>query len=123
MIVYASRTGNVQNIIDRLDISSYKLERGLIVDKPFLLATYTDNLGDAPKEVLEFLRYNNNYKNLKGVFASGNKNFGEHFCASATKISEWYKVPMIRMVDLRGDSGDIKEIEKQYNIIIKGADK
>ena len=123
MIAYASRTGNVKNIVDRLNIDSYKIERGLVMDKPFILATYTDNLGDVPIGVLEFLKYNSNYKNLRGVFASGNKNFGEHFCASATKISEWYKVPTIRMVDLRGDSSDIKEIEKQIDIIIKGADK
>lgn len=122
MIVYASRTGNVRHIVNKLeDVDSVEISNGLIVKQPYILFTYTDNLGGIPQVVIDFLKSGDNSKYIKGVIASGNRNFGhDYFCASATKISSWLKVPIIRTIDLRGEVEDIEEVNKQYKIIIKG---
>lgn len=117
MIVYASRTGNIRNIVGRLDesIPTIELSSSLIVNEPYFLFTYTDGLGDIPKEVEDFLLSDDaNRNNLIGVIASGNTNFGEYFCGSADKIARWLSVPVVNRIDLRGNQLDIATINKTY---------
>lgn len=121
MIVFASRTGNVRHIVGKLDksIPTMELSNDLVMNQPYLLFTYTDGLGEVPKEVWRFLNNDNNAKYLKGVIASGNSNFGHNvFCGSAEKINEQYNVPIIRKIELRGFDSDIKAIEDKYKTII-----
>lgn len=92
-----------------------------VVNEPYFLLTYTDRLGEAPEVVRDFLKLESNRENLKGVIASGNINFGhENFCGSAKEISQWLKVPIIRMIDLRGNQDDIAEISSSYRKMIAG---
>ena len=119
MIVYASRTGNVEYIIKKLDLPSIKIEKGLIIKEPYFIFTYTDGLGEIPSEVSEFLLHNHSY--CKGVIASGNTNFGvNNFCGSADKISEMYSIPIIHKIELRGFESDYLHIISSYNTIIEG---
>lgn len=119
MIVFASRTGNVRYIANKLSsIPTVEMNEGLIIDLPFFIFTYTDGLGNTPKEVLDFLE--NNYKLLRGVIASGNTNFGSGYCGSADEISIKYNVPIIRKIDLRGNQDDIDAIERAYKLRIEG---
>ena len=76
-IVYTSRTGNVQSMIERLGIAdAIKIGEGVDkVAEEYILFTYTDGYGEVPLEVEEFL--SNNSENLKGVIASGNTGYGE----------------------------------------------
>ena len=54
-VVFASRTGNVQSIVDRLSVDALEISSGdEAVSEPFLLKTYTDCCGDVPIEVLSF---------------------------------------------------------------------
>lgn len=112
LFVYASRTGNVQNIIDKLSIEALKIDNGNeSVDKEFILFTYTDGLGEIPYEVQAFLEKNKSY--IKGVIASGDPNYGEdNFCASGNLISENYQVPLLYKVENDGNDEDIAEIKK-----------
>lgn len=119
MIVFASRTGNIRNIISKLpSIHSVELEDDMLISKPYFIFTYTDGLGDVPSKVLRFL--DNNKLMLKGVIASGNTNFGSTFCRAANTISLKYNVPIIRKIDLRGNSDDIKAIIDAHKIRIEG---
>lgn len=124
MIVYASRTGNVRDIVSRLDksITTMELDSNVIVAKPYFLFTYTDGLGEVPQEVMDFLLSSEaNRINLKGVIASGNTNFGEEkYCGSAIEISRWLSVPIIRKIDLRGNQEDIATINASYKKMIAG---
>lgn len=54
MIVYASRTGNVRNIVSKLKVESIEISEGLLLSEPYLLITYTDGLGDIPVKVTRF---------------------------------------------------------------------
>lgn len=122
MIVFASRTGNVRDIVGRLgDLPTMEItESPIVINEPYFLATYTDNLGQAPQIVKDFLNHSEvNRDNLKGVVASGNTNFGNtHYCGSAVEISRWTGVPIIRMIDLRGNQDDIATIVSSYKTMI-----
>ena len=126
MIVFVSRTGNVRNIVGRLgDLPTMEItESSIIINEPYFLITYTDNLGETPQIVKDFLNYSEvNRDNLKGVVASGNTNFGDmYYCGSAIEISRWIGVPIIRMIDLRGNKEDIATIISSYKTIIVEGD-
>lgn len=118
MIVYASRTGNVRFIVNKLGLPSIEISDELMVNEPYLIFTFTDGLGNVPKKVLEFLQQNHQY--CKGVIASGNLNFGKRFCESANKIAQMYDVPIIHKIDLRGYQNDYDLVIEKYNKIFKG---
>ncbi|HWK22719.1 MAG TPA: class Ib ribonucleoside-diphosphate reductase assembly flavoprotein NrdI [Ureibacillus sp.] len=119
MIVYASRTGNVRYIISKLQAEFVEIEEGLQLDKPFLLITYTDGLGDIPMKVARFLEQNGAL--CKGVVASGNSNFGHHvFGGAGDKIATKYQVPLVRKVDLRGYQADYEAIQQFYEMRVNG---
>ncbi len=117
MIVFASRTGNVRYIVNKLGLPNIEITDGLVMTQPFLLFTYTDGLGQTPNVVKQFLL--RNYEWCKGVIASGNSNFGhEVFCKSADTISELYHIPIVRKIDLRGFQKDYDAIVSYYNNVI-----
>lgn len=114
MIAFASRTGNVRYIVNRLGLPHIEISEGLVMNQPFLLFTYTDGLGQTPNMVKQFLIHN--YQWCKGVIASGNSNFGQAvFCKSADTISEMYHIPIVQKIDLRGFQSDYDAIRKFYN--------
>ena len=111
-IVYTSRTGNVQSVIERLGITdAIKISEGIDkVSEDYILITYTDGYGDVPSEVEEFLKDNSEY--LKGVIASGNTGYGEAYCAAGKVISEQYNVPFLYKFEDEGTDEDIKKIKE-----------
>lgn len=109
-IVYASRTGNVESIINRLNLNNVlKIESGQEkIEEDFLLFTYTDGYGDIPMEVEDFLSLNGQH--LKGVMVSGDQSYGEAYCQAGDQISEQYNVPCLYKVENDGQEEDIKNI-------------
>lgn len=119
MITYASRTGNVEYIIGKLNLPSMDIEKVDKVESEYILFTYTDGLGMIPPIVDEFLR--NHHSLCVGVIASGNRNFGhEYFCGSADKINQKYGIPILRKIDLRGYPSDYEAIVEEYNNLFGG---
>ena len=114
-IVYTSRTGNVQSVIERLGITgAIRIGEGTDkVSEDYILITYTDGYGEVPLEVEEFLKNNSEY--LRGVIASGNTGYGEAFCAAGNVISEQYNVPFLYKFEDEGTDEDIEKIK----VIIK----
>ncbi|KGR80281.1 class Ib ribonucleoside-diphosphate reductase assembly flavoprotein NrdI [Ureibacillus manganicus] len=118
MIVFASRTGNVRYIVSKLEVESIEITDNLIMDKPYLLITYTDRLGDVPAKVSEFLEFNGHL--CKGVVVSGNSNFGHNvFGGAGDKIAKIYQVPLVRKLELRGFQADYDAIQKFYETRVK----
>lgn len=119
MIAYASRTGNVQYIATKLTAKSIEIYEGLILDKPYLLITYTDGLGEIPQKVERFLEQNATL--CKGVVVSGNSNFGHTlFGGAGDKITAVYHIPVVRKIDLRGYQADYEAIQKFYETKVIG---
>ena len=113
--VYASRTGNVESIVERLGLSdSLKIETGSeSCDQDFILFTYTDGYGDVPAEVEDFL--NDNGSLLKGVIVSGDLGYGEAYCQAGDTISVQYQVPCLYKVENEGTDEDIVKMTEIIN--------
>lgn len=113
MIAFASRTGNVRYIVSKLSAEHIEISDDLIVDTPYLLITYTDGFGTIPGKVSNFLEKNASL--CKGVVVSGNTNFGNTaYGAAGDKIAEMYQIPLIRKLDMRGNTQDYAAIQNYY---------
>ena len=112
MIVYASRTGNVKYIVQRLNLPNIEIKEGLIVTKPFVLLTYTDGFGEVPSKVDAFMA--TNYQNCIGIAVTGNRNFGINFGLAGDTLSQRYNIPLIVKIDLRGQQSDYDRLLDFY---------
>lgn len=115
LIVYASRTGNVRRFLNKTKLPSVEITEGLLIEEPFILVTYTDKYGEVPANVQTFLHYNQGY--IRGVAASGNRNWGEYFARSADVVSEHYHVPVLHKFELSGMTSDVKYFKKRVEEI------
>ncbi|MCP8968539.1 class Ib ribonucleoside-diphosphate reductase assembly flavoprotein NrdI [Ectobacillus ponti] len=106
LIAYDSMTGNVKRFIHKLNMPAVKVEEGLILDEEFVLVTYTTGFGNVPERVTKFLE--RNHSRLQGVSASGNRNWGDMFGASADHISHQYEVPVVSKFELAGTNKDVE---------------
>ena len=109
-IAYASRTGNVESIVQALGIDALHIETGNeTLNEDYVLFTYTDGYGDVPMEVETFLIANS--MNLKGVVVSGDQGYGEAYCQAGDKIAETYDVECLYKVENSGTDEDIAAIK------------
>jgi len=117
LVVYDSRTGNVRRFVEKLNMKSVSLDDGdaaeMTVDEPFVLVTFTTGFGQVPERVEKFLRRNSSL--LKGVSASGNRNWGQSFAKSADDISNRYNVPVIHKFELSGTGRDVDQFRQGVN--------
>ncbi|MDN3686025.1 class Ib ribonucleoside-diphosphate reductase assembly flavoprotein NrdI [Vibrio sinaloensis] len=95
IVYYSSASGNTQRFVERLEVDSIRLpinadEPMPILDQPYVLVcpTYADGegRGAVPKSVIKVLNHAENRAHLKGVIASGNRNFGELFAQAGKKL-------------------------------------
>ncbi|MFE4713141.1 MULTISPECIES: class Ib ribonucleoside-diphosphate reductase assembly flavoprotein NrdI [unclassified Paenibacillus] len=113
LIAYDSKTGNVKRFINKLKLPAVQIEEHMTIDEPYVLVTYTTGFGQIPEKVSSFLE--NNHTSLKGIAASGNKNWGQLFANSADLIAERYNVPVIGKFELSGTFGDVERIKQEVN--------
>ena len=113
LIVYDSRTGNVEKFVKKIDLPNIKIKPDLIVDRPFILITFTTGFGIVPETTIKFLE--KNYIYLKGVAASGNLNWGNLFAHSADIISQKYNVPIIHKFELSGTQKDVEIFKERLH--------
>jgi len=112
---FASRTGNVQSIIDRLGIDALQIVDGSEdIDEEFIIFTYTDGFGDTPMEVEDFLAANGDL--VKGVVVSGDTGYGEAYCQAGDNIAEAYNVPVLYKVENDGTDEDIDAIKEALGL-------
>ncbi|MCS1350922.1 class Ib ribonucleoside-diphosphate reductase assembly flavoprotein NrdI [Mechercharimyces sp. CAU 1602] len=109
-VIYDSKTGNVDRLIQHLGWDAQKIEPNLTIDEPYVLITFTTGFGQVPPTVETFLQKNGDY--LRGVAASGNRNFAQNFARSADVIAEQYQVPVLHKFELSGTPTD-REIIKE----------
>ena len=117
MIAFASRTGNVRHIVNRLALPSVDIKQEGEIHEPFLLFTYTDKLGAVPVVVSEFME--RNHALCKGVIVSGNMNYGHaNFGGAGDKLSKQYNIPLVCKIDVRGNDKDDQAIKEYYEVAI-----
>lgn len=110
IIAYYSMTGNVHRFVNKLGrvASLYTIKPGIatVLAEPYVLITPTAGFGQVPTTVADFVR--NNGDMLRGVVASGNRNWGDNFAAAGRTISEQYGVPLIHTFELSGTDEDVR---------------
>jgi len=106
VILYDSLTGNVGRFVKKLPLEATPIRSDMVVDQGFVLITFTTGLGKVSDTTKAFLEVNHHY--LKGIAASGNKNFGIYFAVAADEISRLYHVPIISKFELSGTPTDVK---------------
>ncbi len=108
--VFASRTGNVETIVNELGLDALRIETGdEVIGDDYILFTYTDGYGDIPAEVEAFL--GNNFEHLKGVVVSGDTGYGDAFGGAGDKIAEQYGVELLKKVENAGTPEDIEDLK------------
>lgn len=114
-IVYISRTGNVETIVQNLEVmDAVKIETGdESVSEDFILITYTDGYGDIPMELEGFLDNHNNH--IKGVIVSGDTGYGEAYGGAGDAIAKQYNVPLLYKLENEGTDEDIAKINEILN--------
>lgn len=115
-LVYASRTGNVQKLIDRISAEdTLKIASGEeSVKEDYILVTYTDGVGIIPPAVEKFL--DANHANCKGVAVSGNsERHPNTFCFAADKIAEKYNLPIIAKFEKDGNASAEAAVKAALN--------
>ncbi|QNR70451.1 class Ib ribonucleoside-diphosphate reductase assembly flavoprotein NrdI (plasmid) [Paenibacillus peoriae] len=115
LIVYASKTGNVQRFVRKTGFQAVRISEALRVTVPFVLVTYTTGIGKVPSEVMSFLSRNHKY--LQGVAASGNRNWGGLFGVSADIISQNYSVPVISKFEMSGTPAEVASFIQEVSKI------
>jgi protein involved in ribonucleotide reduction len=113
-LVYASRKGHVQQLVDRLGATDVlKIETGAEkVDGDYIIVTYTDGAGIVPPTVEQFIEANK--AGFKAAAVSGNsERHPDTFCKAADVLKENYGVPIISTFEDEGDAS-VDEAIKPY---------
>lgn len=86
-----------------------------IIEEPYILVCPTfagdDGSGAVPKQVIHFLNMANNRSLIRGVIASGNRNFGKYYGYAGKVISQKCNVPFLYKFELMGTKEDIINVE------------
>ncbi len=119
LVYYTSASGNTRRMVERLGLPATCLPRDAgsappQMRAPFVLIcpTYADGLGRGavPKPVIRFLNIERNRALLRGVIASGNRNFGDKFALAGTVIAEKCGVPLLCRFELAGTEEETARI-------------
>ena len=116
IVYYSSASGNTKRFVEQLGLPAIRLpteanERTLEIEQPFVLIcpTYADGegRGAVPNSVISLLNNPNNRALIKGVIASGNRNFGALFAHGGAIVAEKCNVPLLYRFELSGTQSDI----------------
>jgi len=85
------------------------------VSEPYILVlpSYSDGegRGAVAKQVIRFLNDARQRTLLKGVIASGNRNFGSYFAFAGDVVSKKCSVPVLYRFELAGTDTDLSRVD------------
>jgi protein involved in ribonucleotide reduction len=114
LVVYDSLMGKTERFVRNTKLPCIKIRKGLIIDEPFVLVTYTCGHGEVPQTTLSFL--SNNHQYMLGVAASGHRNWGvEKYGRAANRIAEMYHTPLIHKFEMSGFKSDVEKFIRGAN--------
>ncbi len=122
VVFFSTKSGNTLRFVEKLGFEAVRIPYSVsipmpVLDKPFVLVcpTYADGegAGAVPKPVINFLNNEVNRGLLKGVVASGNRNFGDLYAAAGDIIARKCKVPLLHRFELMGTPEDVTHVRKK----------
>ncbi|WP_297835940.1 class Ib ribonucleoside-diphosphate reductase assembly flavoprotein NrdI [uncultured Roseibium sp.] len=120
LVYFSSASGNTHRFIEKLGNPALRIPRNRsetlpVVHAPFLLIlpTFSDGEGQGavPGQVIRFLNDAANRSFLKGVIASGNRNFGAYFAYAGDVVSKKCGVPLLYRFELAGTETDLHRVQ------------
>ena len=120
LVYFSSSSENTQRFIERLGMPAVRIplnERERIrVDVPYILVVPSygggGTAGAVPRQVIRFLNDQHNRALIRGVIASGNRNFGEAYGRAGDVISQKCGVPYLYRIELKGTQQDNENVRK-----------
>lgn len=115
VVYYESITGNIERFLRKAEVDATRIRDTQQVDETFVLVTNTIGFGRPPGNVSRFLE---DYGHLlRGVAASGNRNWGAAYARAADDIAEKYDVPILLKFELSGTSEDVRTFTERVRWI------
>jgi len=120
IVYYSSQSLNTYRFVEKLGLRSERIPLSgsappLIIDREFILVCPTfagdDGRGAVPKQVIKFLNVPEHRDLLRGVIASGSRNFGKYFGYSGNVISKKCGVPLLYKFELMGTPEDVEKVK------------
>ena len=118
IIYFSNVSNNTHRFVQKLDHESGTLRipvKGDFTEEilnPYVLITPTYNERGVPIQVMKFLNRAENRKNLVGVIAGGNINFGEDYAKAGTVISKKCQIPLLYTFELMGTKEDVNRVRE-----------
>ncbi|EPZ2457146.1 class Ib ribonucleoside-diphosphate reductase assembly flavoprotein NrdI [Citrobacter youngae] len=122
LVYFSSSSENTHRFMQRLGLPAIRIplnERERIqVDEPYILIVPSygggggGTAGAVPRQVIRFLNDPHNRALIRGVIASGNRNFGDAYGRAGDVISQKCGVPWLYRFELMGTQSDIDNVRK-----------
>lgn len=120
VVFFSNVTGNTERFVNKIITTGNKIKipiKGndfVTPNNPFIIVTPTygdsEGKGMVPHQVKKFLKHFN--KDLLGVVAAGNRNFGKEFGLAGDIIAYKFKVPLLYKIEIAGLPSDVEEVNK-----------
>ncbi|MBL3685572.1 class Ib ribonucleoside-diphosphate reductase assembly flavoprotein NrdI [Leucobacter zeae] len=121
LVYFSSVSGNTRRFVEKLGLPALRIplhsrDEPLVVDEPFVLILPTYGGGPdtkaVPKQVIRFLNDERNRKQLRGVIAAGNTNFGEAYGLAGEIVARKCDVPFLYRFELFGTPDDVTAVQE-----------
>ncbi|PST90276.1 class Ib ribonucleoside-diphosphate reductase assembly flavoprotein NrdI [Photobacterium jeanii] len=121
IVYYSSSSGNTHRFVEQLQMPAIRLPEPpvgelSIINQPFILIcpTYADGkgIGAVPKAVIHAINNTKVRQQIRGVIASGNRNFGHLFAQAGDIIASKCHVPILYRFELSGTASDVATVRR-----------
>lgn len=121
LIYFSSASGNTERFVRQLGLPAQRIPVDAAApmpepDEPFVLIspTYADGegRGAVAPQVIRFLNDPQRRALLRGVIASGNRNFGHLYAHAGRVIADKCGVPLLYRFELAGTALDVQRVSE-----------
>jgi len=118
LVYFSSQSENTHRFVLRTGLPARRIPldhaQRLRIDQPYVLVVPSygggSSRGAVPKQVIQFLNDVHNRALIRGVIASGNRNFGEAYCLAGSIIAQKCAVPCLYRFELLGTADDVANV-------------
>lgn len=121
-IVYQTMSQQTQKFVDKIEgYDKINLEDNpnVTMNQPYILVvpSYEQNVLPFVFDIFdEFLEVGDNLEYCHGIFATGNRNFGELFATTGHELSEDFDIPVLHELEFQGSETDVEKLEEELKI-------
>lgn len=126
LVYFSSKSLNTHRFVLKTGLKAERIPlepdaEMLKVNEHYVLVTPTyadgEGRGAVPKQVISFLNDPENRSFIRGVIASGNRNFGQYYAFAGNVISARCQVPCLYKFELMGTPEDVERVKNGVNYL------